>query len=128
MRLLAATLILAVVSTAAPAKAKRDPEAELAKIVGTRVPGKPQSCISSGRGRPSTTIDKLGIVYDAGATLYLNRFLGGCPLLGWDRIIVTQSTTGQLCRGDIVRIVSRTPAIEMGSCSFDNFIPYTRVK
>jgi len=131
MRVFAVTALLAaaIVTTGADAKSpKRDPEAELAKMIGTRTAGPPEHCLPLMRGNSSTTIEGVGIVYQVGSKLYVNRFRGNCPMLTWDRIIVTQTTTGQICRGDIARIVSRTPVIDVGSCIFGDFTPYSRAK
>ena len=38
----------------------------------------------------------------------------------------TRTPSGQLCRGDIAQAVDRTANFPAGSCSFGDFVPYTR--
>ncbi|UZK68187.1 hypothetical protein OKW76_08870 [Sphingomonas sp. S1-29] len=99
--------------------------ARIEKKLAGYVPGEPQSCVNQSLLRSS---DQYGqtILYQQGtSTYYRNDASPGCRL-GQDDILVTQTPTGQLCRGDIVRTVDRTAGFMTGSCSLGEFVPYRR--
>jgi hypothetical protein len=125
MRLIAACLI-ATLATAPLASARRTPEQELDRLLAGRTAGKPQSCIPLYRSNESTTIERIGIVYDVGGTRYLTRFQGGCPQLSSDRILITRTPQAQICRGDSADVVTRAPTTFMGTCTYGEFVPYQR--
>lgn len=60
--------------------------------------------------------------------VYVNRPAGGCPELSAGRALKTRTTTGQLCRGDIVTVFDPVSGIDYGSCGLGDFVPYTRVR
>ena len=123
------TASLIATLAAAPLAARRDdPEVELAKMLAGRTAGPPKTCIPLNRNTSSQTIDGIGIVYDFGRTLYVNRFTQGCSALDSSRILVTRTTTTQLCRGDVAQVMTQTPSMLVGTCIFDNFVPYTKAK
>jgi hypothetical protein len=100
-------------------------EVKLAKALAGYTAGKPVSCISP--RNQNTTIFGNAILYSGGSSRkYLTTTNGGCFGLKRDDIIVTRSTNGQLCSGDIVTTVDRTSQFQSGSCSFGDFIPYSR--
>ena len=123
-----AAALIATTATPAIARERLTGEQQLQKLLKGHTPGKPVECISLGRSQDSTTIDQTAIVYHDGDTLYVNRFNGGCPELRDDRILVTRTPSTRLCRGDIARIMERPPSIMVGTCSFDSFTPYKRVR
>lgn len=116
---------------ATPAQIARDQadtartQAKLDKRLAGYTAGKTTDCI-----RPvNASVDIFGdtLVYrDSGTRLYKTTTTGGCFGLKRDDIIVTRSFNGQLCRGDIVRTVDRTGGFPSGSCSFGDFVSYTR--
>ena len=128
MRFLTPVLLAAALAAPPLLARDKDPEAELAKMLAGRTPDKPTDCIPLYRTMSSTTIDRTALVYEQGRTLYVNRFEGQCTLLDWTHIPVTKTPTGQLCRGDIVRMVDRTSGFMTGSCAFGPFQPYTKAK
>src|SRR5437868_10663938 len=71
-------------------------EAELAKMLAGRVPGKPVNCINLSSAQSSRIIDHTAIVYEDGGTLYVNRPRSGGSSLDSDDILVTRSFSGQL--------------------------------
>lgn len=89
-------------------------------------PGKPQSCIGAFNRNRNVTVYGDTLVYRDGAKLYRTDTGGGCFGLRRDDIIVTRSFTGQICRGDIVTTVDRTSGFNSGSCTYGDFIPYTK--
>lgn len=106
--------------------AARSPEDKLAKALEGRVAGQPVDCINQRDIRSTQIIDRVGILYDVGRTMYLNRPRSGANFLDWDDILVTRTTTSQLCSLDLVRLVDRgshTPGPMIG---LGKFVPYMR--
>lgn len=132
MRILApaAAALLLTACAATPAQVAREQAddariaAKLDRKLAGYVPGEPTSCIQP----RDANVDIFGdtLVYDTGSRLYRTQTTGGCFGLRRDDIIVTRSFNGQLCRGDIVRTVDRAAGFPSGSCSFGDFVPYTR--
>ena len=48
------------------------------------------------------------------------------PELNPFRALRTKTTTGQLCRGDIVSVFDATSGIEYGSCGLGDFVEYRK--
>jgi hypothetical protein len=123
---------VAILSTAVPAAAatrtaRPTPEQRLAKLLAGRVAGEPVHCISLRDIRSSEIIDGTAIVYRTGGNrLYVNRPRGGAQQLDYDDVLVTRTSTSQLCSIDIVRLVDRTSRFETGFVSLDDFVPYAR--
>ena len=93
------------------------------------VPGAPQSCINDFERRESVTSYGDTLVYRSGATRYVTQTTG-CHGIGGngDNILVTKTTSSQLCRGDIATTVDRTSRFTSGACSFGDFTPYRRAR
>lgn len=123
-------IVLAAALIALPALAA-EPQGEdkLARLIAGRTAGAPRSCIAQFPNNRSTTIEKVGVVYDVGGTRYVSRFKHGCDQLTQFTIIVTRTPTTQLCEGDIAQIYTNPlPSIQVGSCTFGPFVPYARPK
>lgn len=101
---------------------------ELAAETASRLAGQPQSCVPQRDLEGNRTVDDGdAIIFSGGGNLiYVNRPPGGCPTLRFGRTLVTRSTTGQLCRGDIVDVVDLTSGMHYGSCGLGDFVPYRR--
>lgn len=81
------------------------------------------------RGIESTRIvDQSAIIYKASnRRLYVNQpDEGRCPALRKDRALVTRTTTGNLCRMDIVRVIDPPAPLDVGSCILGDFTEYRR--
>ena len=130
MRHLIPALIAAAALAATPAAAaeKRDPEAELAKLLEGRVAGEPQKCITLSSVSGSQIIDKTAIVYRIGSTLWVNRPKGGAESLDDDDILVTKTIGSQLCNIDTVELRDSSSRMYAGFVSLGDFIPYKLVK
>ena len=100
-------------------------EQQLAELLKGRVAGKPVSCISVLDARESTVIDRTAIVFDAGSVLYVNRPRDAAQLDS-SKILVTKSSTGQLCNVDIVTLRDHSNMMFSGSVGLEEFVPYTR--
>lgn len=116
----------AVIVSGSALAAKRDPAAELAKLLEGRVAGSPVTCINLPQAQGSRVIDHTAIVYDFGSTLYVNYPRGGADSLSSDDILVTKTPGTQLCKMDIVRMVDRSIGFPKGFVSLGPFIPYKR--
>lgn len=102
-------------------------EAELADALKGYAAGTPVSCINP--RNDNTTIFGDKIMYRGGSSrVYVTNTNGGCFGLRRNDIIVTRSTNGQLCSGDIVTTVDPTSRMQSGSCAFGEFVPYKRVR
>jgi len=114
-----------IVPSLAVARDHRSSEQQLADMLKDRVAGKPVDCISQIDIRGTTVIDGLGIVYDTGSTLYVNR-----PKypesLNSDQILVTKTWTDQLCRLDTVELRDRGSRMYDGFVGLEDFVPYTK--
>jgi hypothetical protein len=124
---LAPVALAALVATTALAARSDDP-ARLEKLLAGRTAGKPVSCLPPGPNSNSTTVGGT-VVYQMGRTYYVQRFMGGCPALRNDRVLISTHPTGRTCRGDIAQIaMQQPPGMSVGSCVFDDFTPYTKPK
>jgi hypothetical protein len=106
----------------------RDAELLAAEFRGL-VPGKPETCLPlPARTQYQTRGYGDTLVYEVSSKLkYRNDTNGGCGGVGRnDDILVTQSFSGRLCRGDIARTVQRATGINTGGCSFGDFVPYRK--
>lgn len=131
MRLLIPTLLAAAavaVTPAASAREKLSPEDQLTKLIGNRVAGEPQNCISLASIGSSQVINKTAIVYRVGSTLWVNRPRGGAESLDDDDILVTKTIGSQLCSIDAVQLRDRTSHMYSGFVTLGDFVPYRRPK
>lgn len=112
---------------AANAKTIAKAEADLAKALAGRTAGKPVNCINLRDIRSSVIYPGVGITYEVGRTLYVNRPTGA-NFLGRDDILVTDTHSSQLCSIDIVRLLDRTANFPTGSVGLNKFVPYTKPK
>ena len=123
-------LLLSIAATAGAAQAASlPPEAQIAKALGDRVPGKPTNCIQLRQIRSSQIVDKTAILYEmAGGTIYVNRPTSGATFLRRDLTLITDTHSTQLCSIDIVRLYDSGSRFESGSVGLGEFVPYTRAE
>lgn len=124
--LLLAPIALASCATDQYAERQRaHDETKLARLLGDRLAGEPQDCLDSRSTNGSEAVGSQTMLYFQGSTVYRNDLIGQCAGLRADDIPVITSTSGRLCRGDMVRTVSRTtPGITTGGCALGAFTPY----
>ena len=129
--LIAATVLLASCSTA-PVEQVRSPQAEreLADALEGRVAGPPQRCISNFPNTQVQVVDDWTILYDEGATIYVQNPRGSCTGLGNGSrtLIARQVGTSQMCDGDINETTDLRTGVGGAPCVFGPFIPYTKPK
>ena len=100
-----------------------------AALTGYEQAGPPVSCVEQRDLRGNRSVGEGAIIFDGptSATLWVNRPAGGCPSLDFGRALVTHTTTGQLCRGDIATVADLTAHVTYGGCGLGDFTPYRRV-
>lgn len=102
-------------------------EARLAKILEGRVAGKPVDCLFLPDIQSSEIVDGTAILYrTSGNRLYVNRPRSGASTLDRDDILVTKTSTSQLCRIDTVQLLDRTSHFFSGFVALGEFVPYTK--
>lgn len=127
----ATVLILTAAASACASSTVSEPrtaraETELQTALAGKVAGAPVKCLPSFRTNDMSIIDDNTILFRDGRNrVYRNDPPGGCsPMGGAGYTLVTRSITGQMCRGDIVRVVDLSSKITAGSCSLGDFIPH----
>ena len=120
----AAVALTGAASATAETRAEKG-EAQLAKMLEGRTAGEPVQCISALRGDRVQVIEHVGIVYDAGKTIYVARTSHPNQLDYWD-VPVIERFGGQLCRHDIRRTIDRSSGHISGVVFLDDFVPYTK--
>lgn len=110
--------------TASPAESRED---RLALFLGNRLPASPVACVNSHDLRQKEVFPEAGAIAlrGRGNTVYLNRFRGQCDNVLRDGLaMVTSTTTGRLCEGDLARFVDTSSGVERGVCALGTFTPY----
>ena len=117
---------LALTGTAATAETLAEKgEARLARMLEGRVAGEPVNCISALRSNRIQVIEHVGIVYDAGKTIYVARADDPRSLGTWD-VPVIDRFGSQLCTTDMIRTVDRSTGHITGAVFLNDFVPYSR--
>jgi len=111
-------------ATARPTSAEKG-EATLARMLEGRSAGEPVQCISALNSSRIRVIDYVGIVYDAGDTIYVARATHPNQLDHWD-VPVFERFGSQLCTNDIKRTIDRGSGHFTGALFLDDFVPYTK--
>ena len=119
-------LALSAATTASAASTLQERgEARLAKMLEGRVAGEPESCITTFRSNKLKVIERVGLVYDSGDTIWVSR-PSNPEALGPQDVVVFDRFGSQLCRQDVVRTVDRYVGHITGSVFMGDFVPYTR--
>jgi len=117
---------LAMPGTAASAETPAERgEAKLARMLEGRVAGEPVNCINAMRSNRIQVIEYVGIVYDAGNTIYVARPVDSRMLDRWD-VPVIERFGSQLCSNDVIRTVDRSSGHITGAVFLTEFVPYAR--
>lgn len=110
--------------------AQADPLSErdqrrMANLLDGKIPGDPQSCITTRPTTQSSIIGNRAILYRQGAVVYRNDLDGICPTLNSDSVLVSQRYgSSQLCSGEIVQVRDPHSGVSFGSCVLGEFTPY----
>ena len=122
----AAAALAAGASTAqAETRAERG-EASLARMLdGYQATGETQRCISAVRSNKIRVIPYVGVVYDAGDTIYVARATRP-ELLRDSDVPVFERYSSQLCSNDVMRTVDRHSPNFAGVLFLEDFEQFTR--
>ena len=114
--------------TAAPVDMSADDESRLAaELSGYEQSGPAESCVSLRDIRGNHSVGEGAIVFEGqGDRIWVNRPPSGCPAITPMRALQTETTTNQLCSGDIATVFDPTSGIQYGSCGIGKFTPYRR--
>lgn len=119
--------MLAFAAACAGSATQRDDSADLANELVGKVAEKPRSCIALDDARGSKVYND-AIVYRVSRRLTYVNDAKGCNSFDSDPIFVNEVRGSQLCRGDVVRLVSRTGGIQGPFCVLGDFTPYRTPK
>lgn len=128
--ILAGAAVLAGLSAAATIPARAETiaergEARLARMLEGRTAGEPVMCINAPRSTKLEVIERVGVVYDAGKTLYVAR-PSNANALGNNNALVIERLGSQLCATDMTRTFDRYQGNITGAIFFDKFVPCTK--
>ena len=121
----AATALTGATAVSAKTSLAERNEARLARMLEGRTAGEPVNCINAMRSNDIRVIEKVGIVYDAGDTIYVARVTDPKMLDPWE-VPVFERFGSQLCTTDIIRTVDRSTGFVTGAVFLEDFVPYTR--
>lgn len=117
---------LALTGTAASAETRAEKaEARLARMLEGRTAGEPVKCISTFFDNNLRVMDHIGLVYEAGDTIYVARATHPDRLDYWD-VPVIERFGSQLCSNDIMRTIDRSSGFVTGALFLEDFVPYKR--
>lgn len=123
----AAAAVLSLGATAAQAESRQERnEARLAERLEGRTAGTPESCVTVMRSSDIEVIPYVGIVYDAGDTIWVARATNPNMLRTGDVPIFDRWSSSRLCNNDAMRTVDRYAQNINGSLFLEDFVPYTR--
>jgi hypothetical protein len=114
----------ATAATARPSLTERN-EARLERMLEGRVAGEPVQCISAMRSNSLQVIEHVGLVYDAGDTIYVAR-ASDPRQLGISDVPIIDRQGSQLCTFDVRQTVDRSHGHITGAVFLDDFVPYTK--
>ncbi len=119
---------LAIGATGAQAETRQErSEARLAEMIEGRVAGEPQSCVTALRSNDIEVIPYIGIVYDAGDTIYVARALRPEQLRS-SNVPIIERHGSRLCRNDVMRTIDRYSGFTTGALFLQDFVPYTKAE
>ena len=122
-----AAAAMALTGTAATAETRLERgEARLERMLEGREAGEPQSCVYTFRNSDIRVMEGVGLVYDAGKTIYVARARNPESLGSWD-VPVIRRFGSQLCRTDQITTIDRSSGMFSGVLFLEDFVPYTRI-
>lgn len=111
----------------APREASAEAQTRLAAEIDGRVAGPTVNCVSSRDLGDHRSVGQEAIIFGGRrGTIYVNRPLGGCPVLRSGDAMRIRTPSTRLCSGDIVTIFDPLNGTESGGCALGSFTPYRR--
>ena len=99
----------------------------LAQQLAGRVPGTPQTCVTTFPSQNLRALDEGTIVYGDGPTIYVNTLpSGSCQGIKPLNTLILDAQGGQICRGDRVRAQEIGAIIPGPWCNLGDWIPYRK--
>ncbi|GAA0267560.1 hypothetical protein GCM10009127_04100 [Alteraurantiacibacter aestuarii] len=127
LTLAAASAALALGATAAQAETRQERgETRLAEMLEGYEAGESQSCITTFRSNDLQVIPYVGLVYDAGDTIYVARAVRPERLRDTD-VPIIERFGSQLCRTDVIRTMDRYSQFVTGALFLEDFVAYNKV-
>ena len=119
----------AVVASSAASPLSAKDQTKLDKALAGKTAGSSQTCIPLTQIRDTIYVGNRTILYRVSSNLvYRNDPPGGCPGLREGSGLITRTTTGQLCSGDIAQVRDFSAGFSAGSCALGDFTPYRTAK
>lgn len=126
--LIATAMIAACAAPALAGAASERGEARLAAAIEGHVAGPPVNCINTRHVTSTEIIDGAAIIYRTShGRFYVNRPDAGQRSLQRGDVLVTRTTSPELCSVDVVRLYDSGARMETGSIFLGSFVPYTRI-
>jgi hypothetical protein len=119
-------LLLLAAACAATGTVMADDEAELAHELAGRSAGEPKDCVPTSTGANLAARGRRTLVYDQGATFWVNRLAADCPGLDSTSQIVIEVDGSRYCRGDRLRARHGGESVPGPICVLGDFTPYRR--
>lgn len=114
-------------TAAAPQSVVETRQAErLALRLAGLTPGTATSCLPRDRVTQTKGYNGTILFIQGRNKVWRNDTSGGCEGLNNEDIMVTRSSSGQFCRGDIVETRSRSGGHFTGTCALGSFVPYSK--
>jgi hypothetical protein len=132
MRTISAVLSGAVLGscTAVPPAPTRTAEAQRTyeQLLVGKVAQRPMSCLPSYRAEDMVRIDDETVAFRDGGTVYVARMRNACTGLTSPQtaLVTHESIGGGPCSGDIAQVVDTGARMPVGSCTWGEFVPYSR--
>jgi hypothetical protein len=124
-------VLLAACTDQPPAEMTASDQTKLnAALANYEQSGPPVSCVIQRDLGGNKSVGEGAIIFEGktSANLWVNRPPAGCPPLDFGRALVTHTTTGQLCSGDIATVLDPVAHMTYGGCGLGEFTPYRRVR
>ena len=129
---LPALLITALLTGACAATPTNEPRSaraqqQLDRYLTGKVAGAPRTCLPRYSADDMVVVDDNTILFRDGRRVWRTEMLGGCSGLSraGSALLTRQFGSGELCRGEIARVIDTSAGFTAGSCSFGDFVPYS---
>lgn len=128
---IAAAATSAALAISAPAmaqdRAERAEEAFAELVEGREVAGEATQCISVFNSNRLRVVERVGLSYRRGDTLWVARASNPEDLGVWD-VPVIERYGSQLCRHDVNRTIDRSSGIFSGVLTLEDWVPYREIE
>jgi hypothetical protein len=96
----------------------------LTRELAGRVTGETKDCVSSSSSRALRAVDERTLVYERGATLWVNRLRSECPGVRPLSTLIVETEGSRYCRGDRIRGLESGSIIPGPTCVLGQFVAY----